>query len=457
VPDKWICRTALAGPALSLALLLAVRLPANGPAFKLRPDWDGPCRVSPVVDVNLGNSPTTFIQACYCQIRGRRPDAPELDGWIQRLQKDPGWRRVDVVRSIAQAGHRSVALTYSDPWLEQPELPAAGPKRNRRSIGAAIQSFFNCPDGTNCVMDWANNHVEGMQSPSTLLAFQGKPGYYCADQPGFWLRELRDARAAGLDFLVADAYGPDLESGRFKTLAAALAAEPSPVKIALSDDPWAWGEPWFGPAWRSKPSFNDPETCAALLYATNWKPFFTQVPRSSWYLVHGRPLIFFYNAGTLLPLDHASGTLKIMKGLFKADFGVEPYLIADQAYFADPALTSVADGRYIWDPLDHGDTPDHISWSRQNGLTLAHAMLRWDSVGRDKPGMIAGPGDRLLKGPERLAKVLEETRDADILVLATWNDLGEGTGLDRAYDYWYQGRWQPPDLYIQMIRQAQGR
>jgi hypothetical protein len=457
MPGKKEHGMALAWLTLALALGQAAQpLPAAS-TFILKPDWNGPCQISPVVDVNLGNTTATFLKACYCQVRGRPPDALELDAWTLRLKKDPEWRRVDVVRSIAQAEHRSVGLAYSDPWLNHPELPAAGPRQSRRSVGAAIQSFFNCPAGINCGMDWANNHVEGMQSPSTLLAFHGMPGFYCADQPGFWLRELRDARAAGLDFLVADAYGPDLESGRFKTLAAALTAEPSPVKIALSDDPWAWGQPWFGQAWKEKPNFSDPDHAATTLYAAKWKPFFTQLPRPSWYLVGDRPLIFFYNAGTLVPLDHASSTLRIMKRLFKADFGVDPYLVADLAYFADPGLASVADGRYIWDPLDHGDASDPISWSRQNGLSLAHAMVRWDSVGRDKPGQAAGPGDRLLKGPALLAKVLEKTQNADILVLATWNDLGEGTGINRCYDYWYQGRWLPPDVFIQMVRRAQGR
>jgi hypothetical protein len=59
-----------------------------------------------------------------------------------------------------------------------------------------------------------------------------------------------------------------------------------------------------------------------------------------------------------------------------------------------------------------------------------------------------------MKGPENLARVLEATRNADILVLATWNDLGEGTGINRAYDYWYQDRWLAPDVFMQMLRRA---
>ena len=49
------------------------------------------------------------------------------------------------------------------------------------------------------------------------------------------------------------------------------------------------------------------------------------------------------------------------------------------------------------------------------------------------------------------------SRDADLLVFATWNDLGEGTGLNRAYDYWYLGRWLEPDYFIRMIAAEQAR
>ena len=68
-------------------------------------------------------------------------------------------------------------------------------------------------------------------------------------------------------------------------------------------------------------------------------------------------------------------------------------------------------------------------------------MVRWDSVGRDRPGDLASSNDLLVKGSELLDQVLHESSDADLLVLATWNDLGEGTGIHRNYDYWSSGSW----------------
>jgi hypothetical protein len=84
-------------------------------------------------------------------------------------------------------------------------------------------------------------------------------------------------------------------------------------------------------------------------------------------------------------------------------------------------------------------------------------MVKWDSLGRDHRGAIAAATDKLLKGPERLEQVLRDSADADILMIGTWNDLGEGTGVHRNYDYYYRGQWLPPDYFMRLIRQSQCR
>jgi hypothetical protein len=54
-----------------------------------------------------------------------------------------------------------------------------------------------------------------------------------------------------------------------------------------------------------------------------------------------------------------------------------------------------------------------------------------------------------------LRKVLKESEDAEALVIATWNDLGEGTGINRSYDYYFRGQWQRPDYFMRVTRKAQ--
>ena len=428
---------------------------ATAPAFQLRPEWKGPVQKSDVVDVNLGNSPEAFVKAAWGQIFGSEPSADLVRTWAERLRGDPRLRRVDLVRIFCLQAGRACRLKYSVPWLNDPDLDQPMVKKLKRDVGAVTMFFFHCPGGVNCGMDWANTHAWGMDSPSASLGFGAQSqGFYTADNPGFWRRELRDAKWAGLQFLMPNVYGPDLEQGQIKTLAQALQAEADPVKIGLFDDTWAWGEKWFGPSWQAAPDLNQTEAAAEKLYQAKWKPFFSQVPARFWYRLDGRPFIYLYNADKLKPITKSAAALKRMKELFKRDFGVEPFVVVDSTYFQDPAMAQVADSEFVWNTLDR---PGGLTESRMNGHAIDTAMVKWDNLGRDRPGALPRSTDRLVKGPQRLETVLRGSRGADILVLATWNDLGEGTGLNRNFDYYYLGQWLQPDVFMNLIRESQSQ
>jgi hypothetical protein len=436
----------------------AQALGADPSYFQLRPEWNGPPKMSSVIDVNLGNSPEAFVRAAYGQIYGKEADADTVATWARRLRSDATLRRVDVVQLLLRdSGHRDT-LAYSSPWLNNPELPPPGGARaGKRDVGAIVMFFFNCPGGVNCGMDWANTHAPGMAQPDPSLAWPPQAaGVYNASNPGFWRRELRDAKYAGLQFILPNTYGPDISEGKILTLAKALAAEADPVKVGLFDDTWPWGEKWFGPYWEQKPDMSRPDQAAARLYQAKWKPFFSEIPPKYWYRVDGKPMIYFYSSGKL-GFNNVAAVLSHMKQMFKRDFGVEPFLVVDKAYFADQAMPNVADSKFIWDPLKFGEGYVGMGRSAMKGKVLYHAMVKWDPLGRDRPGAIASASDGLRKGPELLQKVLKDSADGDILVLATWNDLGEGTGLNRNYDYYYQGAWLEPDAFMRLIRESQFR
>jgi hypothetical protein len=86
---------------------------------------------------------------------------------------------------------------------------------------------------------------------------------------------------------------------------------------------------------------------------------------------------------------------------------------------------------------------------------LDHFMVKWDSLGRDSPGAIATSSDRILKGPTLLDDLLASSQDAQIAVIPTWNDLGEGTGIERNYDYYVGGAWLTPTAFMERTRRAQ--
>jgi hypothetical protein len=429
-------------------------MPTNGP-FKLKPDFNGPCARAESVDVNIGHTPESFVRAAHCQITGQPAPEATVQKWAQRMRDQYFVRRIDVVRSLCAENKRECKLTYSDPWLAQEELGGPPDRQSKRDIGAVFMFFFECPGGTNCSMDWANNHAPGMDKPSPVLGMKaGQTGAYHPANAGFWRRELLDAKYAGLSFLMLNTYGPDIENGKLKPLTEALKSLDEPVKLALFDDTWTWGQPYFGEFWKQKPDLTDPDRAAKLIYEAKWKPFFSQIDKKHWYRFAGRPFIYFYNAGTLEPRTSAGALIAKLKALFKADFGEEPFVDVDIAFFDDPSMASIADGRFKWMTFD---IPQRRYRSTLKGHVIDHAMVRWDAVNRDRPGQVANEHDRCVKGGQILQRVLKDSHDAELLILATWNDLGEGTGLNRNYDYYADGHWLPPDYFMQLIRMSQSK
>jgi hypothetical protein len=427
--------------------------PADEGPFKLKPEWTGPCARADAVDVNLGQTPESFVRAAYCQIAGAPAPADAIQRWGSRLAQDSRLRRIDVVRAVCIEQRRRCKLKYSDPWQSQPDLSGAPNRHGKRDVGAVFMFFFHCPAATNCEMDWANTHAAGMDQEHPLLGFGGRErGYYVASEPGFWRRELLDAKYAGLQFLLLNTYGPDIAEGKLKPLSDALTSIQEPVKVALFDDTWTWGEPWFGDFWKQKPDLRETERAANTLYEAKWKPFFEQIDRRHWYRFDGRPFIYFYNSGKLEPRNRSAAVLEKMKARFRADFGEEPFVDVDSAYFDDPDMARVADAKYQWFTFQ---LPKSRSRSTLKGHIIDHAMVKWDAAGRDHPGVAPKPTDLIVKDSHLLKQVLSESQDAELLVLATWNDLGEGTGIHRNYDYFAGGHWLQPDHFMRLIRNSQ--
>ena len=222
------------------------------------------------------------------------------------------------------------------------------------------------------------------------------------------------------------------------------------IQIAFMDDTWSWGRS-EGEPWKTVPDLADTENAAQAIYQAKWKPFFAAIDPEHWYRVTERPLVYFYNAGTLKPLNRSAAVVARLKQLFMTDFGVEPFVAVDRAFFQDTGMSAVADSEFIWDTFG-ANGRSHFDLK---GITHDHFMVKWDSLGRDRPGAIASQSDRLVKGPSLLIQALEDSAASDLAVFGTWNDLGEGTGINRNYDYYDGGRWLPPSAFMQLIRDAQ--
>jgi hypothetical protein len=274
---------------------------------------------------------------------------------------------------------------------------------------------------------------------------------YAPKNPGFWRRELRDAAYAGVQFFLLNTYGPDLSAAvdPLAELDLAMTDTQSVVKIGLFDDTSTWGH--ASGKFATAPVLSDAPAASKAIFEAKWEPFFSRLKKDNWYLYDGRPLIYFYNAGTLTPANQSAAVVAQLHTLFQAEFGVSPFVVVDEAYFQDSDMENQADGRFKWDTIGSGAISDNTI----KGVKLDHFMPKWDSLGRDHKGQIATANDRIIKDESLLKTRLQESASSQITVIATWNDMGEGTGITRNYDYFAGGAWLEPDAFIKDIRATQ--
>ncbi len=426
-------------------------------SFTLKPEFSGPCKEAQLVDVNLGNSAEGTVRALHCQIYGEEPPQNTLAQDSAALSSPNGPRRIDLAWKYCLDAGKNCSHSFSDPWKCQVDVSETCDKKVARDVGAVMMFFSDCPDRVNCGQYWANTHAPGMSLPQELLLDEdGDEGYYNPQNRGFWASEFKDARWAGVQFLLLNTYGPDLATGALEQAVAALDDIGGGVTLGLFDDTWGWRQN-HPPPFNTIPDLSDTESAATQIFEGKWRPFFDKIPDKHRYKHNGRPFIYFYNAGTLRPREAAPAVITRLKELFFEAYGEDPYVIVDSAFFAAEELMNVAaDGRFTWYSFGDGSPGDYSpSVNTLHSETLTHAMVRWDATGRDGLREPAPASALLRKGPELLAQVLESSSDSDFLVLATWNDLGEGTGVHRNYDYYYEGKWLEPLHFLSMIRDAQ--
>ncbi len=434
--------------------------------FALKPPVDlERIGISATHDLNLGESPSMFIKALWKQFTGRLPEEDLVREYSSQIRSGTFRRRIDLGVSLAERAGVAPRWHYSDPWQTQKVLEPHAGKKLARDIGAVFMFFFTSPEGPNGGPGWANNHVPGMTVPAAIYRSEpsfknlSKDGLYHPENAGFWYREFRDSRHAGLDFLLLNVYGPDLQPSTISALQSGLARlreddGENVVKLGLFDDTWTWGQPWFGDFWKQKPDCLKVKDTSKTLYEAKWKPFFEALPREHWHLINGRPMIYFYNSNTLQNKQNFDRVLPAMKELFRNDFGVTPWVAVDAAFNYRPSMKNVSDSHFHWYTFDQ---PEHYASETRGGITLSHSMVRWDGVsrGNGRKERAATADDLIAKDDRILKQVLNETRQSDILVLATWNDLGEGTGINRSYDYYWDGEWKQPNHFMSLVRRSQ--
>lgn len=311
-------------------------------------------------------------------------------------------------------------------------------------------------------------HPRGLSStgPWTGYGLGNGHGYYSAVNPDWWEAEFQDLKRAGFDIASIVDWGehPTMPYFRSETLAKAMvpALERSGVdiKIAMFDDTSSqcclWnhehGRPYLG---EPRMPLSDQKNWT-YFYERKTRPFFKAVPQKYWATHNGiplekggRPVIITWSA---VPYDdvekYGNALWKDLKKKFSRDFkdangrGITPWIIHEAGWIFRKTGPS-GDGVDAWGSVLVGPS---IFTLNNNGYYVGNIGWGCNDSHIRKPSTVIDRkfGEWLLGNygtqydSQTLMQPSEPKRnlwDCNLIVVETWNELFEGTAMDRCVDY----------------------
>jgi Domain of unknown function (DUF5010) len=347
-----------------------------------------------------------------------------------------------------------------------PPAQAAAPRRP--PIGTFFFYWYDCPE-RECDAQQLSVVPPGWLTPLPRDP-DARDGRAYSSQNGDWYEaELRDMAAAGIDVLFPVSWGDHPHNWfRHETLgllvqANAVRDRPLPIGMFLDTTAQqAMYRDFQGEAYRFGPDvprlpLSDPLS-GYFFYDLHIKGFFEQIPREMWATVQGRPIIISYTALCCDDRQLSGALWGAVKAAFERDFGVEPWLILEDTWFGPealsppaerPSVAQVADGRYSWGTALNGPASHTVG-----DYTVSSVGPGFDNrriTGISNPQLRPRDGGAFLRSS--LAAV---PPDSDLLLIETWNEWPESTGIARAAHQAADGQPLPEDFYMQIVREWKG-
>jgi hypothetical protein len=349
-----------------------------------------------------------------------------------------------------------------------PTHPAVSAPRTR--LGTFFFYWYNCPD-LECDASQLGATPPGWLTPLPRDSDPRDGTAYSSLNYDWFEGELRDMTAVGIDTVFPVSWGdhphPWFRQDRLDLLIQANGVLERPLAIGMFLDTtaqqamhhqFATGSYRFGSAIPRLP-LHEPYS-GYLFYDLHIKGFFQRIPREMWATVEGRPIIITYTALCCEQLELSGELWRAVKAAFARDFGVEPWLILEDTWFAAgdaadlPTLAQVADGRYSWGtalngPATHtldGFTVSSVGPGFDNRRIAGISEPRHQS--RHEPPGGGAPGE----GAFLRASLAAVPAETDLLLLETWNEWPETTGVARAAYAGLDGRRLPESFYMEIVR-----
>ncbi len=373
------------------------------------------------------------------------------------------------------------------PWpTAQPTPTPASSLFPSAQVATFFFYWYDCP-GSNCDPSVFYNFPPGLRTP-----LDGDPDStdglsYSSSNVYSNLLELRDMRLAGIDIVLPVSWGdtpmPWFQTSTLQNLVEANRQMDPPLKIGLFDDDtsesaefrdYADNQQFDGSTYiGDRPDLDLRNSITGyLFYDRKIKPFFQLIPQDMWATHNGlpveqggRPIIVVYMTYNVVHMGSAGTLWRAVKEAFARDFQdkngqpIQPWLILDESWFTEearqgtPSINEVADGRYVWGSSLLG--PQVRSW---NGYTTSSVSPGFDDVklhgdtGRVQRHDAAPDGTQGDAATFLRWSISQVPLDTNLILVETWNELWEGTGVSRAEYPAIDGRTIPEDFYLDQLR-----
>jgi hypothetical protein len=281
----------------------------------------------------------------------------------------------------------------------------------------------------------------------------GYSGYYSSLNSAWWEGAFADVKKAGCDMVDLICWGNHPNpwfnlSVISNYMVPALERSGTDLKIALFDDTTSECCEWNADQGRGY----NADTPMPLSNSNNWsyfydrkiKPFFQAIPKKYWATHNGasvdaggRPIIITYSAAFFANVNtHGASCWQAIKEAFARDFknasgaGITPWVVHEISWI-NAGAGATADSAYTWGAALNGPAINQV-----NGWYTG-------SVG-------PGYDDRLIRSPGNFhardngnwlinwyngVYAGRNLWNCNLVLMETWNELWEGTGIERCVDY----------------------
>ncbi|MDP3991609.1 MAG: DUF5010 domain-containing protein [Candidatus Colwellbacteria bacterium] len=368
---------------------------------------------------------------------------------------------------------------FGRPTSNMQVVVSALPQSNTQT-GAFFFYWHDCPQN-NC------DTSRMINKPSYL-------GSYSSLQKTWYKQEFKDMVAAGIDFVIPVSWGsghPSFTWFRDSTvlpiMVQAIQEDNIPIKIAYFDDTNSVVAEWNNDNGRGYTSADgipqnrqsSPFTMP-LSDSNNWKyfydkkmrPFFNTIPQNLWATHNGmsvdrggRPLIFEYSGLYFKDPEYSDEMWSAIRGSFKAHFkntsqqAIDPFIVLNYDWLVPGwnshanILATQVDGEYIWGGSNYSD----VRQRTLNGYTTADVSpgsnCETNCVGIKPRNFNIITGQIEDEGTHLRSMFQKWASGSNLILVESWNELWEGTGIQKSTTYSKNGGgYLPDDYYMRLLR-----